>query len=162
MPNELQVPHGRLGVELLEHAVRALACGEGGHAAVRIVKIAEHDRLRRAGLLACGLDRPVGQRLPQTARFYLVLFDPLHTERTLLHDAARADHDVRVEDEVLKPILVRVVEPVEPPHFVRAVVAAVPGADAPVVRLLVQPFVTVRGGKHRADRFTRRVRAVLA
>src|SRR5580704_14583410 len=69
LPHELQVPDGRLGIELVEHAVGALACRERGHAAARVVKIAKDDRLRRTRLLARGLDRSVRERLTQAERF---------------------------------------------------------------------------------------------
>src|SRR5204862_3303776 len=129
--------HGGLCVELVQYSIGAPASGEGSHTAIRIVKIAKHDGLRGTCLLARGLDRPVGERLSQTAGFYLALFDPLHAEGALLHHAARPDDHVRVEDEILEPILVRVIEPVEPPHLVWTVVGAVSGSDAAVIRLLV-------------------------
>ncbi len=58
--------------------------------------------------------------------------------------------------------LSRVLEPVEPPHLVRAVVLAVARADAAVVDLLVDAVGAVHGRQNRADRFARRVVAVLA
>jgi hypothetical protein len=53
-------------------------------------------------------------------------------------------------------------EPVEPTHFVGAVVGAVPRADAAVVNLRVQAFVGVIRGVDGANRLARRVIAVLA
>ena len=55
-----------------------------------------------------------------------------------------------------------VVEEVEAADLVRAVVAAVAGADAAVVDHLVQALVAVDGGVHRADVLARRVLAVHA
>src|SRR5207247_6067520 len=53
-------------------------------------------------------------------------------------------------------------EPVEAADMIRAVVAAVAGADAAVVDLRVEPFPRVVSGVHGADRLARRDLAVLA
>src|SRR5690606_33578415 len=100
----------------------------------------------------------------------------LHAEGALLHDAATADGDVRVEDHGLELGLgllrrrVRrdadgievVVSVIETPNLVRAVVGAVPRANAAVVDHVVQAFGRVHGGTHRADLLARRVLALLA
>src|SRR6187200_1093999 len=57
--DQFQIANGRLGVQFFEHAERTLAGRRRRHAAVRIVQVAEHDRLGRTGLLAGGLDRTV-------------------------------------------------------------------------------------------------------
>src|SRR6185503_20403181 len=62
MADQLQVPHCGADVQLLQHAVRAAVGRERGDAALRIVEVAEDDRLGRARLLAGGLDRAVGDR----------------------------------------------------------------------------------------------------
>ena len=50
---------------------------------------------------------------------------------------------------------------VEAPDLVRAVVRAIPRADAAVVDHVVQAFVAVHRRRHRADHFARRVLALL-
>src|SRR5437016_1902334 len=97
LANEIEIPHGWLRVELLEHAVRAAAPCECGDATLWIVQVTEHNRLRRADLLAGGQHCPVGDRLARASGFDLRLLDSLHAERALLHHAARADGDVWIE-----------------------------------------------------------------
>ena len=63
---------------------------------------------------------------------------------------------------MLRSMLGRVVEEVEAADLVRAVVRAVPRADAAVVGHVVQAFGAVRGRADRADLLARRVLAVLA
>src|SRR5262249_23485194 len=81
----------------------------------------------------------------------------------LFHDAAAAHGHVRVSTELQArrvPVLVQ--QKVETAHFVRAVVRAVPRADAAVVDHVVQTFVAVNGGAHGADDLARRVLALHA
>ena len=59
-----------------------------------------------------------------------------------------------------RPAVVVVV--VEPTHLVRAVIRAVPGANAAVVGHEVQPLLIMHRGVHRADTLARRILAVLA
>ena len=119
---------------------------------------------------------------PSWARFTfhcdLRLLDPLHAVRALLHDAAHADRDVGVLHHLarapgmpLGPERAQVeavqlahvpIEEVEAAHLVRAVVRAVPGADAAVVRHDVEPLGVVHGGVDRADRLARRLLALHA
>src|SRR5579863_991696 len=129
----------------------------------RIVERPEGDRLGRAPLLASGLQLAVGDGPPLDAGVDPLAFDPLHAVGALLHDAARADRHVGVHREAPRRAQVpRVVEEVEAPHLVGAVVAAVAGADAAVVDHLVQPLVAVDGGIDRADVLTGRRLAVHA
>ena len=55
-----------------------------------------------------------------------------------------------------------VIEEIEPPHFERAIVRAIPRADAAVVGHDVQAVLAVDGRVDRTNRFARRVFAVLA
>src|SRR5690606_8346550 len=90
--------------------------------------------------------------------------DALHAIGALLHDAAEADGYVRVllhGQGVVLP-LVGVIEEVEPPNLVRAIVGAIPRADAAVVHHVVQAFVGMRRGGHGTNLFARRVFALLA
>src|SRR6188768_1102651 len=95
-------------------------------------------------------------------RAILRLTNALHTEAALLHDALRADRDVRVElpverlgERVLFAIRFAVPEPVEVPNLVRAVVRAVTRADATVVDLDVQAVRRMIRRVHRTDRLAR-------
>src|SRR6185295_1159963 len=81
-------------------------------------------------------------------------------EGALLHDADLAHRDIRVELQMERPGPLRI-EEVEEPHVVRTRVRAVPRADAAVVDLRVQPFVSVMARISRAHRLARRRVAVL-
>src|SRR5438093_4352960 len=58
----LEVRDAWLGVQLLEHPIAPLAVRELGDARLGIQQIAEHDRLRRTGLRARGLDLAIPHR----------------------------------------------------------------------------------------------------
>src|SRR4029453_10308348 len=156
--------------QLAEDQVVPWLFPEPGEAARRITAIAEHDGLGGAGLLAGRLDVPLRHRPALLFGRDLGRLHALHTQRALLHHPAGAHHHVGVEHHgaqgavhvVVEAFVLRVLEPVEAPHLVRAVVLAVPGADAAVVDLLVDPVRAVDGGEHRADRLAGRVVAVLA
>ncbi len=59
-------------------------------------------------------------------------------------------------------VVVGIIKPIEPPHFVGTVVRAVAGAHTTVINLLIQPFVAVHGRQYRADDLAGRVAAMLA
>src|SRR5262245_8660405 len=165
----LLVRHARLGVELFEHPVLALAERSLVHGALGIGQVAERDRPCRARLGAGGLELTVLQLPLLVLGDPLGLEDALHAHRALLHHALVAHRHVRVElpverlGERERHLLGRgVVEEVERPHLVRAVVRAIPGAHAAVVDLDVEPLGVVIGGVDRAHGLTRRVAAVLA
>ena len=136
MPNDLEAPDCRPGIEVLEHPVSTIALGERGDPSLRIVQIAKHNRIRGADLLARGLDDSVGDGLPQATGLDSRLLDALHAERALLHHTTRTNGHVRIEDKILESILMRVVKPIELPHLVRAVIGAVPRTDTAVVPVL--------------------------
>src|SRR6185312_1170001 len=95
-------------------------------AAVRIVDVAEDDRVGRARLLARGLDLPVADSAIVLLRLDLRAVDPLHAVRALLHHAAAADRDVGIARELearRRPVLIE--QEVEAADFVRTVVLAV-------------------------------------
>src|SRR6185436_11911370 len=71
MPDQLQVPNCRLGIQIFKDAIGTAAGGGRRDAALRIVQIAEDDRLGRTHLLARRLDRAVGERLTEASRFDL-------------------------------------------------------------------------------------------
>ena len=87
----------------------------------------------------------------------------LHAVRALLHHPARAHGDVGVVHHRHGwPSRLVIVEEVEAPDLVRAVVRAEPRADAAVVDHLVQPVVAVDRRVDRADVLAGRLLAVLA
>src|SRR6185436_17021096 len=91
------------------------------------------------------------------------LVDALHAVRALLHHAARTHGDVGVALQLQRlGGVVAVEQEVEVADLVRAVVRAIPRADAAVVDHLVQALGAVRRRAHRAHGFARRVLAVHA
>src|ERR1044071_4157689 len=170
MANLLEVGDVGAGAEILEDAIRTLAAHVLRDLAVRIVEIAEYDRVGRADLLTRGLDLAVLDRLARPVRGVLGGGDPLDAQTALLHHAARAHRDVRVEHQaahrighvVVEPRVLGVVVPVEPPDLVWAVVGAIPRSDAAIVDLLIEALGAGRRREHRTHGLARRVAAVLA
>src|SRR4029079_8047249 len=74
----LQIGHRRVGVEVAERLVAALAVHPLRDLALRIHQVAEHDRLRRAGLLAGGDDVAVAHLAVLVPRRVLRQADALH------------------------------------------------------------------------------------
>src|ERR1041384_4415018 len=96
--NLLEVGHVGPGAQIVEDAVGALAAHPLRDLAVRIVEIAEHDRVGRAHLLARRLDVAVADRrrwLAALDRGVLGGGDALDAQAALLHHAARPHRDVR-------------------------------------------------------------------
>ena len=158
-----QIGRARPRVEVLEHRVVAWARLQLRHAAVRIVDVAEDDRVGRAHRLARRHDLAVAN----LATFALGLdargVDALHAVGALLHHAAAADGDVGIALQLeLRRVPVLEQQEVEAAHLPRAVVRAVPRADAAVVDHVVQALVAVHGGRDRAHHFAGRVLALLA
>src|ERR1043165_10034159 len=96
MANLLEVGDIGASPEILEDAIRALAAHVLRDLAVRIVEIAEHDRVSRADLLARGLDLTVLDRRAGLDRGVLGRGDALDAQAALLHNAARGHRDVGV------------------------------------------------------------------
>ena len=151
------------GVELVEERVVARIGFRLHDPARRITKIAELDGRGGARLLAGGLDVAVTKRAPCQLRVDLPAVDPLRAVRALLHDAARANRDVRVHRE-LEDVgrVLGVVEEIEMADLVGTVVRAVAGADAPVVDHHVEALRVVHGRGNRADLLARGVLALHA
>src|SRR5207248_10776084 len=123
----------------------------------------EHDRVRRAGLLAGGHDFAVADAASLFFGVDLRGVDALHAVGALLHHAAGTRGDVGIALRFERGrFVVGVVEEVESAHFVRTVVRAVARADAAVVGHIVQTFAAVRRGADRADRLPRRLLALHA
>ena len=129
-----------------------------GHACWQAVLIVPSGTVTSSGWPACAVF---------TFHSIFAALDPLHAVRALLHDAAHADRHLGILhhlDELRHPLrtqrphveavqLAHVpVEEIEAAHLVGAIVRAVAGADAPVVRHDVQALVVVDRGVHRAHR----------
>ena len=158
-----QIGRPGLGVQLLEERVVA-RIGLRLHDPARWVpKIAELDCRGRAGLLAGRLDVAVTKLAPRELRIDLHPIDPLRAVGALLHDAPRADRDVRVHRE-LEDVgrVLGEVEEIEAAHLVGTVVRAVAGPDAPVVDHHVEALRVVDGRGHGADLLAGSVLAVHA
>ena len=158
-----QIGRPGLGVQLLEERVVA-RIGLRLHDPARSVpKIAELDGRGGAGLLAGRLDVAVTKLAPRELRIDLHPIDPLRAVGALLHDAPRANRDVRVHRE-LEDVgrVLGEVEEIEAAHLVGTVVRAVAGPDAPVVDHHVEALPVVDGRGHGADLLARRILAVHA
>ena len=147
-----QIGRPGLGVQLVEERVVA-RIGLRLHDPARLVpKISELDRRGGAGLLAGRLDVAVTKLAPRELRIDLHPVDPLRAVGALLHDAPRANRDVRVHRE-LEDVgrVLGEVEEIEAAHLVGTVVRAVAGPDAPVVDHHVEALPVVNGRRHGAD-----------
>src|SRR5206468_4314339 len=101
---------------------------QAGDAAVGIVQVAEHNRVRRTRLLARGQDLAVANPPVLRLRPDAGGIDPLHAVGAFLHDTAAADGDVGVPRQLQAgrvPVLIE--EVVEAAHLVGTVVRAVAG-----------------------------------
>ena len=161
--HDRQVAGARARVELLEQPVVERAGLQLRHAAVRVVDVAEHDRVGRARRLARRHHLAVANLAIVELGRHARVVDALHAVGALLHHAAAADGDVGVALQLeAGRVEVLIQQEVEPPHLVGAVVRAVARADAAVVDHVVQAFVAVRRGRHRAHHLARRRLALLA
>ena len=164
-----QVSRARTNAEFRQSAVVAGVVLQLGDAAFFVVDVAEDDRLRRAGLLAGGLQRAVDDRRFDAVGDAVLLrvdagvVDPLDAVGALLHDAAVADGHFGVAHQLQhRSFSILILEEIEAAHLVGAVVRAVPRADAAVVGHLVETFVAVGRRRDGADDFARGVLAMLA
>src|SRR5262249_49940930 len=156
-----QIRDGRPRADLFEDVVGPRRPGELARVAALVLQVAERDRLGRARLLAGRDDVAVAHGALLVARAVLAGDDALDAHRALLHHAELADRHVGVQLD-LERRRELVLEPVEAPHVVGAVVAAVAGPDTAVVDLSVEALVGAVGRVHRADWLARRDLAVLA
>src|SRR5688572_14360490 len=95
-----EVGRARAGVEVFQHAVVARQRLQLRDGAPRVVDVAEHDRLRGAGLGAGGRDLAVLDRALLVLGLDLHPLDALHAVRALLHDAPAAHGDVGVAEQL--------------------------------------------------------------
>src|SRR3989441_11444834 len=118
-----QIGSARPGVQFAQQSVVARLSLKSGDAALRVVEVAENDGLGRTGLLASGLNLPVAHQ----SDFFFGLdtrgVNALHAVSALLHDPAAAHGHVGVAHQLQAGRLpIRVLEEIEPPYLVRAVV----------------------------------------
>src|SRR5579875_1934372 len=113
----------RTEVEIGEHLVIALFSFAPDHPAVRIVQVAEDDRVGWARLLASSQDLAILDRAIVLVGVDFDGLNALHAVAALLHDAARTHRDIRIAHELeALGVIVRVKQEVEPAHLVDAVV----------------------------------------
>src|SRR5205807_6725254 len=93
----LQIYNDGLGPELPEELVVARVAREPVDAAVRVLPIAEDERIRWARLRAGRLDVAVAEGLAASPLVALRPVDPVNAERTLLDQTLRAHGHVGVE-----------------------------------------------------------------
>src|SRR5258708_19968394 len=85
-----------------------------------------------------------------------MLADALHAIGAFFHDAAAAHGHVGIAHELeLWRLPVLEEQEIEPPHFVRAIIRTIAGADAAVVHHVVQALTAVDGCLHRTNQFAR-------
>src|SRR3989442_3690312 len=122
-----------------------------GGVALVVLDVAEGDGPRRACLLAGGPDVAVAHRSLFVTRVVLAGHDALDAHRALLHDTELADGHVGIELDLerLGPLPV---VPVEPPHVIWTVVAAIARAHTPAVDLPAHAFVGPIRGEHGTHR----------
>src|SRR5713101_7298577 len=126
--------------ELLEEVVGALIAREEGDAALRVLEVAEDDRLGGARIFASRSNVAVRERRLLLQRRVLRELDTLNAETALLHHAARTHRHVGIQHHAtdgarhveIETRFVGEIVPVEPAHLVGAVVGAVTGSDATV------------------------------
>src|SRR5262245_27702331 len=132
----LQIDNARTRAELFEQAEATARLCELRDAAGRVTQIAEDDDLRRARLGAGRLNLTVAHASLLVLGRVLRAAYALHAEGALLHDAARAERDIRVELLVQRARPLGC-EPREIAHRVWTVVRTEAGSDAAVVDLRV-------------------------
>src|SRR5215813_9847803 len=94
--NARQIPHTRLGAQVLERGVGARLFATSYHLGAGLVQRAEHDGIRRTRLLTRSADIRAAQRSILAPRRDACFSNALHAERAFLHHAALAHGDVRV------------------------------------------------------------------
>src|SRR5207245_11235393 len=121
----------RPGTEPLQEHVVARLWLEAPDTAPLVVQVAEHDRVRRARLLAGGHHLAVAHAPPGLLGVDPRADDPLHAVGALLHHAAAPHrHLGAVEELEAVDVPARVLEAVEAPDLVGTGVRGVAGADA--------------------------------
>ena len=133
-----------------------------GDLAVRVVHVAESDRIRRTSRLTSRYDLAITDL---TAVFFSLdpgHRDSLRTVRTFLHDAAAADRHFRITHQlVLRRVPILIKEEVETSDLIRTVVRAITCSDTAVVNHVVKALGTVNRSMHRTHNLARSLFALL-
>ena len=87
--------------------------------------------------MACRLHGFIGNGNALSFGFDFCVLDSLHTEGTLFHDSAGANHDIWIKNHVLQLVGALVIEPVEAADFVSTVIGTISSPDAAVIDLSV-------------------------
>src|SRR5579883_903608 len=156
------VARARPSVQLLKQDIvdrRTLALRNG---ALRIVSIAEDDRLRGAALLARGNHIAVMQLTIVPTGSDLSRSNPLDAIGALFHDAAATNGDLRVPRLGGAIHLVSVGVEIEATDLVRAIVGAKSRPDTAVVDHKVETLMIMDSGMYGTNHFARRVLAMHA
>src|SRR6185312_13317638 len=121
------------------------------HQGVGVVEIAEGDGLSGADGLAGRDDLAIGDAPAQLLGFDPATLNALHAIRAFFHHTPLAHRDIGVLEgfEGFRGFI-RILEEIEAPHFIWAVVRAEARADTTVVDLQVQALGVVCRGLHRA------------
>src|SRR5579883_1077246 len=123
--------------------------------AIRIVDVAEDNRLGRASRLTCRQNVAVVNRSSSLLGIDPGSVDPLDTVGALFHHPALADGDVWIVQQFeARSRVVGILVKVEATDLPGAVVRAIPGTNAAVVYHVVQAFVAVNGGSNRTNQLT--------
>src|ERR1039457_4452438 len=159
-----EIGRARPRVQFFEQSVIQLFIPQLRDLRGRIVDVAEDERFRRAHLLAGREDLAVPERPVLLLCVHARAVHALDAVVALLHDALLADRDVwiREQREDGEVLVLVVVEEVEAPHLVGAVVRAVLRPDAAVVGHLVDAFLAVRRGGDGTHDLTGRLLAMHA
>src|SRR5205807_1687233 len=169
IPDLLEISNIGPCSQLFQYLIMPLAATQLRGPAVGIFQISKDNSFRGTSLLAGSLDLAIYKVALALQRNVLAQLNSLDAQAALLHDASGPHNHIRIQHQAaqrtfhveIKGWVFGVVVPVEAPHFIRAVVGAVPGADAAVVHLLINAFRAGSGGQHRADRLARGIAAML-
>src|SRR5436305_2790344 len=163
-----QINHGRVGVELLEHVIRAPILGELRDRPLRISRIAEGDGPRRTRGSARSGEFVGGELAMLECSAILRLTNALHTEGAFFHDTFAAHRYVgiqlpieRLGERILLAARLTIAKPVEVTNLVRTIVRAVASANTAIVHLHVEAVRRMVRRVHRTHRLTRRVTTML-
>src|SRR5690625_3280091 len=156
----LQIDDPGLGIQLAQDLVSPAGGSDTSDPRVRILDIAEDDRVRRTGLRARGHDLAIHHATILELRISLGTTDPLHAEGALLHDTFLADQNIWVQLPVQWHRALLGV-PVVVTDLVRALDSTVKGADTSVVELGIQSIRGVIRSVDRRVELSERVRSLI-
>src|SRR3989442_587779 len=144
-----QITRARPRIQLAKEQVIARLSFQLGHAAVRVIGVAENDGFGRARRFAGRDDFGVADVAVLLFGFDAHVVDALDTVGALLHYAAAAHGDFGIAQQLERGRLpVLEAQEIEAAHFVGTVVRAIACPDAAVIDHFVQAFGAVHG---RAD-----------